>query len=300
MLTASMQSEVDALLGENAPTELRDRFAISPLLDVEIDVGAAGWVGLTADADHDLRLDVTSAVIARFLGSSVSTAKKYVKGLKEHSPRDQTVRGLCQRHMSEYDHFYRTIEVRTDAPIGVFAFDLAMVRSRASIELMLVTARQGFLIEPCLIGRSVMEQFAYAIRVWETDDDSLIFSSKPQSLIRYLHEIQPSAGRAYGMLSRLAHYDPKMHYSLIGASETNGIGGNSSTVLQRSWKFKITSLAWLFYILDLKYKIFRACYATYPNFGCLRALDDSIVDEFDRFFEGVDFPAVRQVRALFT
>ena len=143
-----------------------------------------------------------------------------------------------------------------------------------------------------------MEQFAYAVRVWKTDDDSLIFSSKPQALIRYLCGVQPKAGRAYGMLSRLAHYDPKMHYSFIGAGELNDKGDESSTVLQRSWKFKITSLAWVFFIIDLKFRVFKSCYGSDPHFDCLRPLDHPIIEEFDRFFEGVDFPAVSQVRTL--
>jgi len=202
--------------------------------------------------------------------------------------------------MRHYDQFYRTIEVRTDSRIGVFAFDLAMVRSRASIELMLVTARQGFLIEPCLIARSLLEQFAYALHVWETDEDDVIFASKPQSLIRQINEINPLAGRAYGMLSRLSHYDAKMHYSFIGGAERNLNDEESSTVLQRSWKFKIASLAWVFFVLDLKLKVFQFRYGDHENFECLNPILSSVRDAYDEFFEGVEFPAVKEVRALLT
>jgi hypothetical protein len=200
--------------------------------------------------------------------------------------------------MRYYDEFYRTIAVRTDAPIGIFAFDLAMIRSRASIELMLVSARQGFLIEPCLMARSIIEQFAYAARVWATEEDDLIFLSKPQSLIRYLTEANPQCGRAYGMLSRLAHYDPKMHYSFIGSDGQNANGETSSTILQRSWRFKITSLAWLFFILDLKFRVFQQFYGNHKNFVRLEPIARPIRESFDEFFADVDFPAVRQVRAL--
>jgi hypothetical protein len=268
------------------------------LLDTEIDVAGAGWVGLSPEADHELRIDITSTVIARFLGSSITTARKYVRNLEERSPRDEPVRRLCHSHMRHYDEFYRTIEVRTDAPLGVFAFDMAMIRSRTSIELMLITARQGFLIEPCLMARSIMEQFAYALRVWGTDEDKLVFSSKPQSLIGHLRNANPNAGRAYGMLSRLAHYDPKMHYSFIGGAERNAREEESSTIIQRSWQFKITSLAWLFFVLDLKFRVFQQCYGTHEHFACLRPLDRPVREFFDEFFEEVNFPAVRQVRSL--
>ncbi|HZU51533.1 MAG TPA: hypothetical protein VE968_06630 [Sphingomicrobium sp.] len=283
---------------DDPPVHLRDRFGITPLLDTEIDVAGAGLVGLTANADHDLRIDVTSAVIARFLGTSLATARKHIKDVKEHFPKDQIIRELCQLHLHRYDQFYRTIPIRTDGPIGVFAFDLAMIRSRASIELMLVTARQGFLIEPCLIARSLVEQFAYSVRVWGTEDDAIVFLSKPQALIRYLSSINPSAGRAYGMLSRLSHYDPKMHYSFIGSAEKNGDSEESSTVLQRSWKFKIAALAWVFFVLDLKFKVFAWAYGKHENFACLEPLRGSIEEAYDEFFADVDFPAVKEVRTL--
>lgn len=285
---------------DDPPPELRHRFGITPLLDTEIDVAGVGLVGLTAEADHDLRIDVTSAVIARFMGSSIATARKHLQGMNEHSPRDQLIRHLCHRHIEHYDQFYRTIEVRSNGPIGVFAFDLAMIRSRTSIELMLATARQGFLIEPCLMARSMMEQFAYALHVWMTDSDDVIFASKPQSLIRCLNGINPHAGRAYGMLSRLAHYDPNMHYSFIGGPERNSENEESSTVLQRSWKFKIASLAWVFFILDLKFKVFEHCYGSHKNFTRLDPIQRPVREFYDEFFESVEFPAVREVRVLLT
>lgn len=167
-----------SLSAEGPPANLRNRFAITPLLDTEIDVAAAGWVGLTPEADHELRVDVTAAVIARFMSVSVTTARKYARDVQEHLPRDQLIRHLCQSHIRRYDEFYRTMEIRSGGPIGVFAFDLAMIRSRASIQLMLATARQGFLIEPCLMARSIIEQFAYTLRVWMTDEDEIIFASK--------------------------------------------------------------------------------------------------------------------------
>jgi len=283
---------------DDPPSELRSRFGITPLLDTEIDVAAAGWVGLTPEADHQLRIDVTSAVIARLMGSSVATARKHLRDKKEHFPRDELIRELCHSHVEHYDQFYRTIELRSDGPIGVFAFDLAMVRSRASIELMLVTARQGFLIEPCLMARSLMEQFAYALRVWMTDEDDVIFASKPQSLIRYLSDVNAHAGRAYGMLSRLSHYDPNMHYSFIGGPGRNTKCEESSTVLQRSWRFKIASLAWVFFILDLKIKVFERCYGDHDNFVCLEPIRRPVRETYDEFFEGVEFPVVDEVRGL--
>lgn len=284
---------------DNEGDDLRRRFAITPLLDTEIDVGAAGWVGLTPEADHDLRKDVTSAVIARFLGSSVATAKKYLHDLEEHRPRDRLIRNLYYKHMKCYDNFYRSIPIRDGGPIGIFAFDIAMIRSRSSIELMLVTARQGFLIEPCLIARSIIEQFAYAVRVWGSEDEGLILSSRPQSLICHLKGADPYIGRAYGMLSRLAHYDPKMHHLFIGnASRRNEEGEESSSVLSRSWKFKIVSLAWVFFLLSLKFKVFRKFYGGNETFSCLKPINHSIRSDFDKFFSGVDFPAIQKIRAI--
>lgn len=288
----------DPFAGDDEDVPMARRFAITPLLDTEIDVAAVGWVGLTPEVDHALRMDVTSAVIARLMACSVRTAAKYGQGIGEHIPRDQLIRDLCRSHLRHYDNFYRTMGVRSGNRIGIFAFDLAMIRSRASLGLMLITARQGFLIEPCLMARSLMEQFAYALRVWETDEDDVIFGSKPQSLIRWLIAVNPNAGRAYGMLSRLSHYDPKMHHSFIGGPERNAKNEESSTVIQRSWKFKIVSLAWIFFILDLKFAVFERCYGSHEGFVGMDKIKRPVRDTYDEFFEGVDLPVVDQVRKL--
>lgn len=289
----------DPSASDYADSDMRDRFAISPLLDIEIDVAAQGSVGLTADADHDLRTEITAAVIARTIGITVATARKYVRDMPVHVPRDGMVRTLCRTHLAGYDAFYRNIPVRSNSPLGVFAFDLAVIRSRTSLELMFTTARQGYLIEPCLMARSVMEQFAYASHVWMSDEDSKIFSSRPQALISTLSQVNPFSGRAYGMLSSLAHYDPKMHYSFIGELESNAAGEESSTVIQRSWKFKVVSLAWFLFILDLKFKLFRKHYGDHPNFHQLMPLVGTPLRVFDDFFAGVELPAIQKVRGLF-
>lgn len=222
--------------------------------------------------------------------------KTLASTVKPHEARDSELREMCDMHLMMYDDFYRAFTPRESERIGLFAFDLALVRSRSSIELMLATARQGYLIEPCLIARSLVEQFAYALKVWPVDDDRLIFSTKPQSSISALKTVYPVIGKAYGMLSSLAHYDPGMHLSFIGEYDTLDEG--NSTVIQRSWIFKAVALAWVFFILDLKYKVFKYCYGGYANFTNLQKLDGTILEVFDRFFEGVSLPPIQHVRSL--
>ena len=69
-------------------------------------------------------------------------------------------------------------------------------------------------------------------------------------------------------------------------------------MLQRSWKFKIAALAWVFFILDLKFKVFERCYGDHANFACLGPIRRPVLETYDEFFEGVEFPAVNEVRAL--
>ena len=279
--------------------DLGKRFAISPLLDLEIDAAGAGWAGITADADHDLRLSVTAAIVARLMGyKSIDRVRKILEAdAAVHQSRDVELREACGLHLYHYDHFYRSLSPRVNERIGIFAFDLAMIRSRSSVELMMVTARQGFLIEPCLISRALMEQFAYALSVWETDDPDLVMSTKPQSVIKSLSKVNSKAGRAYGLLSKLAHYDPRMHYSFIGDAKT----GNPDEQLlftQRSWKFKIISAAWTFFTLDLMFRVFEACYGRHENFDRLGKLSGTLLVAFDGYFTGVEEKAVRDVREL--
>ncbi|MEO1920994.1 MAG: hypothetical protein ABGW84_03800 [Sphingomonadaceae bacterium] len=274
--------------------ELKNRFAISPLFDAEIDVGGLGLVALHPEVDHNLRLKVTAAVISERLGyaSADYVYKRKLSGTPEHQPRDKGVRKAVAEHSASYDRFYHSFPPRENEPAGVFAFDLAFVRSHESIKLLLSTARQGFLIEPCLIARSLIEQFAYAISVWGTKSDEVIFNTKPEKSISKLKNIQPLAGKAYGLLSELSHYKPDLHFNFIGEDD-------GSQVLQRSYTFKIVSLSWVFYILDLQYRVFHYCYHGHDNFDEVKALEGKAASEFDRFFAGVPTEMNGFIRALF-
>ncbi|KGB51886.1 hypothetical protein FG91_03934 [Sphingopyxis sp. LC81] len=274
--------------------ELRTRFAISPLLDTEIDISGLGWVGLTADASHSLRQSVTAAVIAERMGySSIDYVKKrYLSNIEEHISRDEPLRTLYRFHEFSYNEFYHSFEPRTDAPIGVFAFDLAMVRARTALELLVSVARQGFMIEAALVARSLVEQFSYAAYVWDKTEDAEVFDVHPQNLLRNLKDICPSSGRAYGLLSKMAHYNPREHYHFIGDTE-------GATVNQRSWKFKIISSAWAFFIFDLNYLVFERFYGEYDTFAIVQRLRGSALKAFDRHFAGVSASEVEEVRSLF-
>jgi hypothetical protein len=52
--------------------ELRERFALSPFIDIDIDVGGEGRVGIV-HGDDELRTDVTAALVARRLPMRLST-----------------------------------------------------------------------------------------------------------------------------------------------------------------------------------------------------------------------------------
>lgn len=279
---------------EYSEDELKLRFSISPLVDAEIDAGGEGWVGLTPFASHTLRQNVTAAVIAEKMGyASVDYVRKtYLSDMEEYAARDESLRILARRHHYLYDEFYRAFAPRTDAPLGVFAFDLAMVRARGSLELLVAVARQGFLIEPALIARGLVEQFAYAAYVWNKTENAEVFEVQPQNLIRHLTQVCPTAGRAYGLLSKVAHYNPKGHYHFIGDSE-------GSTVNQRSWRFKILSSAWVFFIFELKFIVFQKFYGDYPNFHILEDLQGSSLEAFDRHFAGVPDFWTKEIRSLF-
>ncbi len=279
--------------------DLKERFGISPLIDADIDVGQFGLVSLSPNVDHDLRLSVTAAVIARVMGyKSIDRVRKKISASASiHQPRDIEIRDMCDRHLGLYDAFYRAFVPRSGERIGIFAFDLAMIRSRGSIELMLSVSRQGFLIEPCLIARSIIEQYAYAWKVWSTDEDRVIFETKPQSVITGLKTISPLVGQAYGLLSELSHYDPRMHISFIHDVDLNDPEDNAM-VTQRSWLFKMTAIAWVFFILDLKFRIFKQCYGEYANFNILESIEDEIIEIYDTVFRNVDFKSIQKIRDI--
>lgn len=271
------------------------------MFDAEINLAGANWVAISPECDNELRKSVTAAVIAHQMGyKSIDHFRKtYMHGLEAHASRDEPVQDALDQHMRLYQSFYESFEPRNER-IGVFAFDLAMVRSFESIKLLYLSSRQGFLIEPALIARSLIEQFAYAYKVWPTEDedDEAVFKTKPQASISALKVINPAIGRAYGKLSENAHYHPDLHLQFITKAAASD-GQESTAALQRSWVFKVQSLAWTLFVLNLQYRVFVACYSRYRNFKILEPLDGLAVSAFDTFFEGVE-ERVEHIRQLFT
>lgn len=275
-------------------TALRDRFAISPMIDLEIDICGEGWVGLASGASDQLRKNLMASVIAEKLGyASVDYVRKtYLSDLEPHRSSDFNLREMGTKNVGAYEEFYRSFQPpRKDAPLGVFAFDLTMVRARSALELLLVLARQGFLIEACLVARGVLEQLAYAVHVHDKLDDKDVFDVKPQALIKGMTGVCSSAGKAYGFLSKLSHYDPKMHYHFIGDEA-------GETVNQRSWKFKIISSAWAFYMFYAYFEVFSHMYRKYDNYYIVENLGYLIKEHFMEYFDGVDSKWVEQVRGF--
>ena len=168
-----------------------------------------------------------------------------------------------------------------------------MVRGRATLESIVVSARQGFLLETCVVARSLLEQLAYAAYVWDKVSDEEVFEVKPQSLIKRLHVISAESGRAYGLLSQLSHYDPKIHYHFVG----DALG---ETTVHRSWQFKIIASAWAFYLHWLYAKVFEGVYKEYPQFGPLENAPNIALLAFDAHFAEVDNFWVQEVRSLMT
>lgn len=141
------------------------------------------------------------------------------------------------------------------------------------------------------MARSLIEQFSYAAFVFDKTDESDIFDVQPQALLKYLIPIYKTAGRAYGLMSKLAHYDPKQHFSFIDA--------NDGMTIQRSWRFKLYTMSFVFLVIDIKRKIFTEFYSSQPQFEALRlSLGEPTIFTYDKFYEGIDLDEVTHVRSL--
>lgn len=275
-------------------SNVSERFAVTPWTDLDWDVGGEGLVGLNLAADVDLQRDILTVLVARRLGNrSIDYTKKvYTRTFEGQEDRDTAIKELWATQRTAYDRFYHAIPTRNDAPIGIFAFDLALVRARPTVDLLLYSARRGMLIESCLLARSLLEQLAYAVAVWGLDDDDPIFSTQPQTVIRELGKIYPGARKAYGVLSELSHYNPREHHQFIGTDEP--------VVIQRSWKFKAVALAWLLFILDVKASVFSYAYENTNEYAGdkLGELHLSIREMFKDMFLDIDLPLVKVVKSL--
>lgn len=94
-----------------------------------------------------------------------------------------------------------------DVSSGLVAAEACLVRLVASFQCASFLVRAGYHFEAATICRLILEQFAWAMAIYDRDDDG-IFELQPNSCIASLKALHPEAGQLYGQLSRLAHLHP--------------------------------------------------------------------------------------------
>jgi hypothetical protein len=275
--------------------EHKVKFGIQPNFDLDIDVCGLEKVGISADADLSLVENVYAAVTAFILDSkSIDYTKSRYNNLPSLDVRDKRASEFLSRANDLQRDFYQTAGMKSNAPCGTFAADLALVRSSESLKLVLYAARRGYLTEPFSMMRSLFEQLSYAVHVFGSSDQELVFRTKPQATIGGLRRHFSWAGRAYGVMSTISHYHPELH----GAFVTTSQDGEQALVRVRSWEFKAVSLAWLFFVIDLRVKILILFYRDFVEISDAKKLVHDNLSIFDELFEDLDIPLVQDARSF--
>jgi hypothetical protein len=94
-----------------------------------------------------------------------------------------------------------------DVPSGLVTAEACFVRLEASFQCASFLVRAGYHFEAATVCRLILEQFAWAMAIYDRDDDG-IFQLQPNSCIASPKALHPGAGQLYGELSRLAHLHP--------------------------------------------------------------------------------------------
>lgn len=165
------------------------------------------------DAPPDAKRRVLAAFTSYIWGNkSIDyTLKRYSDLWKAERPPEEeraifAALGDAKRHVKEFEAVILSFP-REDVSSGLVAAEACLVRLVASFQCASFLVRAGYHFEAVTICRLILEQFAWAMAVYDRDDDG-IFQLQPNSCIASLKSLHPGAGHLYGELSRLAHLHP--------------------------------------------------------------------------------------------
>ncbi|MGX5736608.1 hypothetical protein [Bosea thiooxidans] len=200
------------------PPEVKQNFPLCLQRDFELLLNQGAFeIGIDDDFPSELKKRLTAASLSYQMGNrSVDYLKKhYLSDIEyedEHPDRfDRPLMNFIKREAKKLSELLVEATHRDNSPMGEIVAEWTVMRFHYSMSLALTCANRGALYECVALCRMIVEQLAWAVRIYKMQDADQIRSAQAQSSISSLKELYGSAGKVYGWMSDHAHWAYDAH-----------------------------------------------------------------------------------------
>jgi hypothetical protein len=236
-------------------------FNLTALADFDFVVGEPTGLGIGLKNEYppSLKRAVLAALLSNRMGlrSIDYTLKTYVE-TNAYEQQDETLGFKINRFLDlnitaagkEYVGFTGRKIIRLGDQIA----DVNMMRINASLQAAKLLANRGLLFETQCLVRFILEQFAWCHKCHSLDDEDAILALQSKECVGEFKKVYPMAGRLYGHLSDIAHWDPNHHHLFVKSRS-----GGWTSVLSSS-QFMAIGLCYVLLAFDMYHALIEKFY----------------------------------------
>jgi hypothetical protein len=151
------------------------------------------------------------------------------------------------------------LHAQEDLTYGRFGAEITLFKFPEIIDTARMLANRGLLLEVLPILRLAVEMMAWAVAVFDSEDERRAQRLNPQNCIATLRPIYETAGPIYGRLSEFSHWMFVVHSNFLK------IDGERLAVLMASCRYRAASLAFSVIVLDIFVEIIIYLYRDAAN-----------------------------------
>ena len=199
-------------------------FPLSP--NVFFDVATSDMFGMPIGFKSSYPVDLKERVVAAAMSYHLQVGVDYCKRKHVSPPEKRTAADTspdtfnAQFTATCLDSVRRKLDdveanSSDNAKVGLVVADLTFLRCHYSLQNAFELANRGALFESLSVGRTILEQLAWAHSIASESDEILISRTKAQKSIAQLKEVSPAVGDLYGYLSEHCHWTFESHVPII-------------------------------------------------------------------------------------
>ena len=245
-----------------SPKNLRHGLSVElplfPNKDFDLVFDQIGWpIATQSDVPEEFVRKTLSGAVTTFLGNKSidHVYRTYYKeksfDLHEGERLDFRVADFVESQISFFNSVSSFVSDGDPGPYGRTITMWTLLRLKFSLKLIRTCAQRGGLFETASIGRSALEQLAWAFRIKDIEDVDQIISTSATKSISELRTLFPMVGRYYGWLSEHTHWAYGAH------SKVHFTEGKSNVHVLANSELKAKSLMLLLIAVQLSYQVLR-------------------------------------------
>src|ERR1700730_5025132 len=237
-------------------------FQIHSASELDFVIAQNFWpIGMTRSSTPEFRRRVLAATMSYQLQlRSIDYAlRRYVDPNEYESDEisiGDMVSDFLKDSVTRLEADLRNLHYSEGSTFGQFGAELTLFKFPYTMDLARMLANRGLFLEVLPILRLCLEMISWAAVAFHIDDEGKVRQLKAQKCIPKIKPIYESAGKVYGYLSKLSHWEQAIHSHFLNFE------GEKVSVIRASCQHRAMSLTLRLIILDIFVEVIRNIYST--------------------------------------